>query len=151
MNIFVLHADPELAARDVCDQHAVKMPLESVQMLCTALHQTGQSAPYKPCHQKHPCTVWAGSTLQNWLWLYDHAKALFREYTIRYNKEHASESVLRSLRVPALPSAGLTPFAQAMPDPYKSQDAVSAYRAYYRGEKLGMARWTRRGGMPAWL
>lgn len=151
MNIFVLHEDPELAAKDMCDQHAVKMPLESVQMLCTVLHLSGSNAPYKPCHQKHPCTVWAGESLQNWLWLYDHAKALFREYTVRYGKEHKSEDVLRSLSVPELPAKGLTPFAQAMPENYKNPNAVLAYRAYYRGEKLGMARWTKRGGLPSWL
>jgi hypothetical protein len=36
MNIFVLHANPKLAARWHADKHVVKMILESVQMLYTA-------------------------------------------------------------------------------------------------------------------
>ncbi|MFV0489820.1 MAG: hypothetical protein ACK5NL_21920, partial [Vibrio fluvialis] len=49
------------------------------------------------------------------------------------------------------PSIGLTEFAQAMPDEYKIRgDAVSAYRRFYLGEKMGFARWTKRE-LPAWL
>jgi hypothetical protein len=36
MNIFVLDSNPVLAAQLQCDKHAVKMPLESAQMLSTA-------------------------------------------------------------------------------------------------------------------
>jgi hypothetical protein len=31
---------------------------------------------------------------------------------------------------------GLTPFVQAMPDAYKHEDPVEAYRTYYRLSKL---------------
>jgi len=153
VNIFVVHSDPALAARDLCDQHAVKMPLESVQMLCTVLHKRGLPAAYKPSHARHPCTLWAESSEENWRWLIDHARALFEEYTRRYSKTHKSEAVLREIEKQKLvfPSKALTPFAQAMPDEYKDVDAVRAYRAYYRGEKASMARWVRRGSPPAWM
>lgn len=36
MNIFVLNENPEIAAREHCDKHVVKMILESAQMLSTA-------------------------------------------------------------------------------------------------------------------
>jgi len=38
----------------------------------------------------------------------------------------------------------MTPFAQAMPDQYRDDDAVVAYRNYYVGEKGEIAQWTRR-------
>ncbi len=33
MNIFVLDANPEIAAKMLCDKHIVKMPLETAQLL----------------------------------------------------------------------------------------------------------------------
>jgi len=48
------------------------------------------------------------------------------------------------------PTKGLTKFAQAMPDQFKCEDSVTAYRNYYKGAKLAFARW-RYGGKPAWL
>jgi hypothetical protein len=44
---------------------------------------------------------------------------------------------------------GLTEFAQAMPDAYKHEDVVAAYRAYYLGEKARFAKW-RTGNIPNW-
>ena len=47
MNIFYLHQDPILAAKDLCDQHILKMGIESAQMMCTAHWLTDNEAPYK--------------------------------------------------------------------------------------------------------
>jgi len=44
----------------------------------------------------------------------------------------------------------LTPFAQAMPDEYKHDDAVVAYRAYYINEKANLLTYTKRD-QPTWL
>ena len=41
MNIFVVDEDPEVAARQLCDKHVVKMILESAQMLCTVALEHG--------------------------------------------------------------------------------------------------------------
>ena len=40
-----------------------------------------------------------------------------------------------------MPDIGLTPFAQAMPDQYKNNNVMQAYRDYYNGEKAYFARW----------
>ena len=63
MNIFKLDATPELCAQVHCDKHVSKMILESAQMLCTVFWSNNQTAPYKPVHAKHPCTLWAGASL----------------------------------------------------------------------------------------
>ncbi|WP_231579463.1 hypothetical protein [Photobacterium iliopiscarium] len=47
MNIFILDHDIEKCAQYHCDQHVVKMILESVQLLCTALNKKGFTTPYK--------------------------------------------------------------------------------------------------------
>ena len=45
---------------------------------------------------------------------------------------------------------GLTPFALAMPDEYKTDDPVESYRAYYVGEKTGMLHYRNRQA-PSWI
>ena len=153
MNIFVLDRDISTCARYHADQHVIKMILESAQMLCTVLQQHGLDAPYRPTHAKHPCTIWAGNSLSNWLWLRELTLALNEEYKYRYAKEadHRSAIVVRDLPLPPIEDIGLTEFAQAMPDNYKVPgDPVQAYRAFYIGEKANFAKWTRRKP-PAWF
>lgn len=147
MNIFVLDRNIERCARYHCDKHVSKMILESVQILCTALIQHGFQTPYKPTHARHPCVLWAAQSDDNLRWLARLARALNREYRYRYrrDRDHASIAVLDALEGMRIESRGLSEFAQAMPDQYKIPwDAVTAYRAYYLGEKSGVANWTRR-------
>ena len=150
MNIFILDTDPKLAAQYHLDKHAVKMPLEATQLLCTALHLTGQTAPYKPCYQNHPCSLWVREGLENFNWLREHGLALCAEYTFRYDRTHACFDVINNLQIPVnLPRIPLTPFAQVVPDDCKGPDVVQAYRKYYE-KKKDFAVWTRREP-PEWF
>lgn len=145
MNIFVLDLDPEKAAQAHCDCHVVKMITEAAQMLCTVSSGLGMTVPYKPTHQSHPCTVWAGESLENWLWLQALGKALHDEYKHRWpGREHKSGLVVEGLVPPPLPSKGLTRFALAMPEEYHSVDPVKAYRRYYREGKAHLLKYTNR-------
>ena len=143
MNIFVLHHNPIIAAQMQCDKHVVKMILETAQMLCTVAHDHGFDAPYKATHKKHPCTLWTGKSKENWGWVIKHGLGLCAEYTKRYGRVHKSQQHIEwCQRLPInLPQTGLTQFAQAMPVEYKNDCAVTAYRAYYHGEKAGFAKW----------
>ena len=71
MNIFVLDRTPYLSAWALSDVHVNKMVVESMQMLTTALHQTGvlraDQLPFRAdgktrysgnAHVHHPCTKW---------------------------------------------------------------------------------------------
>jgi hypothetical protein len=149
MNIFILDEDPVIAARMQCDRHVVKMTLETAQMLCSA-HPSG-IAPYKQAHMKHPCTIWTSASMSNYLWLCRHGMELASEYWRRYNKTHKSGNVIWWCwtNLPNIPDISLTPFAQAMPDKYKCDDAVTAYRNYYIGEKSKFAKW-KNGNIPEW-
>jgi len=150
MNIFVLHKDPYQAAYQMCDKHVVKMILESAQMLCSAF--PNGDAPYKRAFYNHPCTKWSRESLQNYHWLLDHANGLLDEYSDRYIKFHKSSSAIKWCEenhgILNLPSIGLTQFAQAMPDEYKNDCAVKAYRDYYNGEKAHFAKWDRQDRLP---
>lgn len=147
MNIFILDQNPWHAARAHCDKHVPKMILESAQMLSTVL-----GGPYKPTHKNHPCTLWVAESRANAQWLWSLADGLNEEYKRRWGhtKNHKSWDVIASLE-PALhstlPDEYMTPFAQAMPDEYRNDNAVNAYRAYYRSKSF--ASWNR-GVTPDW-
>jgi hypothetical protein len=179
VNIFVLDNDPVVAAQLQCNKHVVKMILESAQMLSTvhryldgseyvSISKNGRkikrwthwtdsiNSPirlYKSVMINHPCTIWSWKSLDNYIWHCNHALALCAEYTHRYGRTHKAQPIIEwcSLNYPYnLYFNGLTEFAQAMPDEYKNGNPVEAYRAYYRGEKSGFAKWTNRD-IPEWF
>ena len=101
---------------------------------------------------KHPSVLWVEHSHDNFLWLVQLTHALNREFCWRFDrpKDHASISVLKTIETVVYESCGLTEFPQAMPDLYKvTGDPVSAYRAFYIGEKSGFATWRKRD-VPQW-
>lgn len=156
MNIFALDNDPKLAARFHVDKHVVKMPAESLMMLnCTLTivgAAKGQKGTWKPtqAYKNHPCTQWVRESLSNFLWLRQLAWELTLEGHHRYGKVWSYVNTLPKLPTPDLEDKGLTPFALAMPDHLKSDDAVQSYRSYYLESKTDMMRWKLRPA-PAWV
>ena len=149
MNIFVVDACPQQAARDLCNVHVRSQLKESAQMLCLPF----EKAPYKPSHKNHPCSVWVRTSRENYLWLVQHGLQLGAEYFAAYRKVHKSLEVvmwcLTHLEQLSFPQTGLSPFAQAMPEKYRSNNAVEAYRRYYQAEKT-FASWDRGRTPPSW-
>ena len=163
MNIFVLDSDPVKAAQMQCDKHIVKMSVESAQMLATALRRHGvdeallpltkTGTPYKSTHSHHPCTQWAGDTCANFDWLCVHGMALCKEYYFRYGKLHACQTPIDEMRRAnrsheIIPIGGQTQFPQALPDAFKCDDAIEAYRAYYKTKDFAM--WEMGRPAPSW-
>jgi hypothetical protein len=147
MNIFILDYDRKKSAQYHCDKHINKMILEGTQMLCTVLHKFGKSAPYKPTYMNHPCTLWVERSLSNWRWLRNFVVDLDKERFLRLGNlytSHKSATVAIELPEPNINDIGLTSFVQTMPDKYKSDDVVIAYRKYYRCEKKNFATWKNR-------
>jgi hypothetical protein len=159
MNIFILDLDKSLAAKYHLDKHVVKMVLETAQLLNTAMSKHSKeylaNPIYRITHANHPCSLWAAKSIQNFEWLTDFGMELSKEYTYRYGKTHKSQYVIECLAdskyKTSIPNTGLTEFALCMPDNYKVKgDAVASYRNYYRGEKLSIAKYTKRD-FPDWL
>lgn len=149
MNIFVLDTDPYVAAKLHCDKHVVKMILETAQLLCTA-HRIldGDDAVdpifYRVTHKNHPSAVWVRESNNNYIWTWCLLDGLCKEYTRRYGKTHVTETKLLSklYRPPVnIPIYYKTPQPQCMPDEYKSNNVVEAYRKYYVGAKAPIAKW----------
>jgi len=123
VNLFVVSTDPIRAARDHCDQHVVKMPLETAQMLVSAFYwwfgltshadlrerpelvsaifedfprrtPAGESWPYGLSHVNHPCTIWVRECDKNFHWAATLGRELCAEYSRRYHQIHACASII---------------------------------------------------------
>lgn len=157
MNIFVLDEFPQLAAQYHCDAHVVKMILESAQLLSTAYRFYNPNAAeqicYKSTHINHPCSRWVRESKKNFEWLKKLMLGLEEEWKYRWNhpesKRHGSMWVLDSISSNNFPDKELTPFILAMPECYKNEDPVTAYRNYYKS-KDHLLKWKRRGA-PFWI
>lgn len=151
MNIFILDKNIAKCAEYHVDKHVVKMILEYAQLLSTTVRVSGIDAGYKATHINHPCAKWCRESLANWKYLKNLAKVLNTEYGFRYGKSHKSWSVIQELPEPNIPDIGVTPFALAMPDQYKTSDPVQSYRNYYIGEKRHLASWKKRAQPEWWI
>lgn len=120
---------------------------------------------YHAVHFNHPCNIWIRESWYHYNWLLEHTRVLCQEYRARYKRTHACERI-----VTFLASYGNSPrnwpergfagqrygysyknmvFVQAMPDEYKDEDPVVAYRNFYIGSKSRFARWKYRKA-PKW-
>lgn len=177
MNIFAVDRNPIQAAKDLCDKHVVKMPLESAQLAMSPWYGNyvlepdkgwlqdnretwfavfdgfPKDRPYLPTHHNHPCAKWTRSTLSNYEWLLEHGIALCEEYTRRYDKEHGCAGVLLWCyenigRVP-FPGKEFEDPPLAMPSDSKTGNFVESYRTYYAKHKQDIAEWNHTS-IPVW-
>ena len=160
MNIFFLDTTPDMSAKYLCDKHVPKMLLETCQMLSTAVQKyTGRIEDlYKPAYPKHPSTIWAGETRNNFVWLLEHGNEINNQYEIRHGKKHKSKRILDIIQdrcydkeIPIVMHEDyITTPPQCMPDEYKHKDYVTAYRNYYKGAKRYFAKWDKLNNKPDW-
>ncbi len=171
MNIFYLDHDPVKCAQYHCDKHVVKMVLEYCQLLSSAhrvldglknpltkryeLNDWREDKFYHVTHINHPSTIWARTNRSNYEWLYSLLVALNDEYGFRYSKIHRSfaDGIISALSKPPknISIGEFFEATQAMPDAYKVRgDSITAYRAFYIGEKAGFLTWKKRE-IPDWV
>jgi len=149
MNIFVLDLDPQTAARYHCDKHIVKMPTESAMLLSNAAWLNGGTGHYKLAWARHPCTLWAAHSQDNFQWLRWFGLLLCKEYTYRYGREHKAEKIIMGARSKA-EWLGRTPQPLVMPIECRIGGVVESYRHYYNTYKRHLFAWKKRG-VPPWL
>jgi len=165
MNLFILSLIPKEIAEYMMDKHVSKILLEAVQMICSAKRildpeDVVNEQLYKMAHKNHPVTIWCRKSKENFLWTLELIDALHNEWKFRYNhpenKIHKSYSIAQMIRknIPfddKFEETGLTPFALAMPDKYKSDDPILSYRNYKKTEeKQKIASWKKKREKPEW-
>jgi hypothetical protein len=149
MNIFYLDTSPKESAIMHCDKHCVKMILETAQLLCTAHREldgnywADEVGLYQSTHKNHPSAVWVRESSEHYWWALGLFVYLCKEYTARYGKSHKSAEIMQLLCIAPMniKEIGFTDPPQCMPDEYKCENTVEAYRNYYLGEKMGFAKW----------
>jgi hypothetical protein len=166
MNLFILSLIQREIAEFMMDKHISKILLEAVQMLCSAKHildpddvETNLQI-YKLAHKNHPVTIWTRKSKANFIWTLDLVEALHNEWRYRYShpdtKFHKSYLMAQILKenIPSddkFEKQGLTSFALAMPDIYKTDDPIQSYRNYYMSDvKQKIATWNKRRKKPDW-
>ncbi len=101
----------------------------------------------------NPCTIWLRESQANMKWGLELFRQLLIEYTFRYEKHRDLEKVYFWIRdnfpYDKIKKIELTPFVQALPETYKDEDAVKAYRSYYLNDKRHIAKWKNRD-QPEW-
>jgi hypothetical protein len=154
MNIFYINENPIIAAQELADDHIRKMQIESAQMCCTAHWETGNEAPYKRAHKNHPSTIWARQSIQHYRWLVQHGLEICNEFTKRYGKHHKTQDTLEWCRdnEPNLPDNGFTPPPQCMPEEFRKENTIKAYRKFYIEDKIGVKglSWKKLNNTPSW-
>lgn len=147
MNLFYTDHNPHTAADSLPTKHLTKMPLECVQMLVSVLIRHGvehnvrtkAGTIHRGGYKNHPCTVWAGDSVENARWMLQHGYALCHAFTRRYGKVHACQAQLDQCAADlclANNGKGLSEFPQhefttpalAMPDGCKRDCPVHSYR-----------------------
>lgn len=154
MNLFLLSLDRKECVSWYADKHIVKMILELAQLLYgvwgavedPVWRDHAPKGGYKMTHINHPTAKWMRASKQNYIFAASFAHPMLDEYTKRYNKIHGCKIHLDWLVAnipPSLPDGPLTQLPQAMPSQYKvndgcgtMEDTVTAYRAYYAGDKV---------------
>jgi hypothetical protein len=123
--------------------HVVKLILEFSTLLL--------SAHGNKSWRNHPLSKWVRQSINNYRWLARLSVELCKEYTHRYGKIHKYQKQLEYLRYhePLLSDIPMTPFYLAMPKELWQNDAVEAYREYYRKYKRHLAKWKNRE-VPSW-
>lgn len=152
MNIFVTDKDAKVSAINLDDKRLVKMVLETAQLLATAITLNGGKATYKPTHLKHPATIWVCQNKANYSWLFDHFISLLDEYTMRFNKKHKCQDLVKEFTegISYLPEGSLQQFANCTANKSKNisfkhlEEPTEAYKAYL------CARWDTDTRIPKW-
>ena len=165
MNRFLLDHHPKAIAKQLCDQHIVKMPLEEAQMLCTSLwHHAPEYAAtknlYKPVHQKHPCTLWAMRSQANYVYAFNLYAYMLEEYTYRYGKVHGASKHFMALAdgkqflpVDAINHVTKHPECFSGMDHLKTDEhwPIKSYRNFYIADKARFARYNKGRDIPGWM
>ena len=177
MNIFFLSYSPIQSARFLADIHVGskntggKMIVESTQMLanCYTTEQlahapkTKKGETRKYSYYNHCCSKWVRESIYNFNWLLEHAIEMVNEKMYRGGNLHFCHTFLDwcrnnppNLNDPYNTTSldlyqSITSPALAMPEIYKNNDPIVAYRRYYNEYKRNtiQMKWTRRDP-PKW-
>jgi hypothetical protein len=161
MNIFVTDPCPIKAAKNLANKHSSRMPLETAGMLAFAFGEDQCVVANKRSnrHYKHPASIWARQSRENFEWLLEHGMEQSKEYRRRYKREHKSEADITWMarnykKMVDFQELQITPYARCFSS-FKEElqdveDAIMAYRQFYILDKKDFAKWPSLEEIPNW-
>ena len=133
MNLFASNPCPIKSAQEQATPLLIKMVLESCQLLSTAhVVLDGKQVAYKATHQNHPSSIWTRQSKANYLWLFEHFKALCDEYEYRTGKVHKSVEHIKTLskNPVSIDDKPLSDFVYVGPDEFRMKSLTCVHGAY---------------------
>lgn len=114
MNFFLFSRRHHRSAKFYCDKHLVKIILEILQLLFSAVSICefgGEQMPlddphllkhnvqktYRVTHRNHPCAICVRRSARAFWYVCELGLSLCAEYTLRYKRTHACERAIRAL------------------------------------------------------
>lgn len=163
MNIFPIAQNgcPIQSAKELCNKHSSRMPLETAGMISFAFPEGETSIKNQRTnrHYNHPASAWVRASKLNLEWTILHGLAQCEEYTRRYKRIHSSQNFIEwadyNKKYLIFEFTQQTPFARCFSQ-YKEtldaefSDTVIAYRAFYWLDKKEFARWPSIDSIPDW-
>lgn len=163
MNLFVLDADPIIAAKYNCDVHCNKIITEILGMAANCFDKqlleeaprTAKNEVRKHSHYNHPVSIWMRKTTENFYWSMLHAFALEQErMKIGYKPYkflHVLDWFINNIEKSVINKGELTEFAVAINENmncrklsnFSAMSVIDKYRAYYKLDKP-FASWKNR-------
>lgn len=168
MQMFVLDADPVKSAQALCDAH-VRVICREVTMLLSTWYwynvpSSRPDLPYSPMNENQPLALQLKYVPVR-RWAVQNARAIFDEFTFRFEKTHASEAkyvqLLKAIdKYDPKVRIGVTrteftfvPKGRGVYPGKSLEEAVLLYRSYFRLKLREMRMpvvWTKRS-QPSWL
>jgi hypothetical protein len=156
MQVLILDNDLNMNIRSYVDKHVHKLAMEITQILCTTMRVKGYSGAdiYKITHKNHPWCIFAREKEDHFVYLYNLANGLFKEYSYRYGRVHKSEQILHkcfeisSYKNKKINIEGWN-FPMCIPTKYIKSNVVESYRSFVIGERSHIASWKNRQ-KPEW-
>lgn len=115
--------------------------------------EDGSEWHYAITHVNHPCTIWTRHSKENFEWLLQCTDELCSEFQKRWKHQPSIKKIIDWMyqNPPKLSSIGLTPFAQAMPECFRTEKATEAYQKYYAMKTSYMKVEWRYSEKPKWF
>jgi hypothetical protein len=163
MNIFLLADNycPIQSAKELCNKHSSRMPLETAGMLVFAFPENETPVDNKRSHShyNHPASIWTRNSLANMEWVILHGLAQCEEYTRRYKRQHKAQDTIewveRNYKNVDFVNDILTDYPRCF-GPHKEEldntepDTLTAYRKFYWLDKCEFAKWPSMNEIPNW-
>lgn len=157
MNLFLLDANPKIAAEMAVDSHVRKIILEATEMLAYAFLEQGlKFEPWprltaKHHHFNHPMSRAVRGGYENFVWCLEHGVNLCAEFEYRFGKQHKTlESLLwvynniQELTFSEYSTDWPRCFGALKTEIPKTSDVCVDYQTYYILGKKHLFKWTRR-------